>query len=86
MGHLIDGDPAIALSQANDVFRLSVLFKPKADTLARLAKFAVPGAAPGTVEIPMKLTVPDQKLPVCFSIRAQVRATAVCMCHQSRSC
>ena len=58
--------------QAGGAFPVTVLFKPRASMLEQCARFLV-DAERQIFEIPMKLNVPDQRLPVSFTLRAQVR-------------
>lgn len=58
-------------AQAGNVFPITVLFKPRASMLQQCARFLV-DPENNIFEIPMKLNVPDQKLPVSFTLRAQV--------------
>eukprot|EP00798_Chlamydomonas_sp_ICE-L_P001974 gene1974-33391_t len=69
-----DFSPDFGFVQANEEFPIMILFKPKAKMLDQCAKFLV-DSENGIFEIPMKLNVPDQKLPVNFTLRAQVTTT-----------
>jgi hypothetical protein len=60
--------------QAGEVFPIKVQFCPKASMAKLCDKFLVDPDR-GMFEIPMKLNVPDQLLPVTFLLRAQVTSS-----------
>lgn len=64
--------PCTLAAQAGEPFPIVVRFKPTAQLLERCSRHVV-DALEGVLEVPMRLNVPDQKLPVNFTLRAQVR-------------
>eukprot|EP00955_Chlamydomonas_euryale_P030151 317728-Chlamydomonas_euryale.AAC.2 len=64
--------PGFGFAQAGKAFPVMVIFKPRAKMLQQCEKFLV-DTDNNVFEIPMKLHVPDQRLPVNFTLRAQVR-------------
>lgn len=57
--------------QAGDSFPITVSLKPSPEMLSHCAKH-VAHADSEILEIPMRLAVPDQKLPVHFTVRVQL--------------
>ncbi|GAX76218.1 hypothetical protein CEUSTIGMA_g3662.t1 [Chlamydomonas eustigma] len=66
--------PVFGFSQAGEVFPVTVIFRPRVRMMEQCARFLV-DPEKGIFEIPMKLNVPDQRLPVSFTLRAQVTTT-----------
>lgn len=63
--------PDVGFCQPEEGLTINITFKPRANTLQLLEKFLVMGQQ-GVLEIPMKMQVVGQPLPVKFAIRAQL--------------
>lgn len=66
--------PDFGFCQGGEAFPIKIQFCPKASMTTLCAKYLV-DAERGVFEIPMKLHVPDQQLPVTFLLRAQVTSS-----------
>ncbi|GIL67303.1 hypothetical protein Vafri_20688, partial [Volvox africanus] len=67
--------PDFGFVQAGDSFPIAIRFKPTPALLTACRRHLVDPEADQIIEVPMRLSVPDQTLPVHFSLRAQVTHT-----------
>ncbi|KAF5843498.1 hypothetical protein DUNSADRAFT_14414, partial [Dunaliella salina] len=68
--------PNFGFVQAGEAFPITILFKPRPSILTQCARFLEEAEGGGSVfKVPMKVTVPDQKLPVTFTLLARVTTT-----------
>ena len=58
-------------------FELGVKFRPTADTVARCAASGYAIAEDGIIAVPIRVFVPDQALPVYYTLRAQLTTGAI---------
>ncbi|MEW5303719.1 MAG: hypothetical protein WDW36_006383 [Sanguina aurantia] len=66
--------PDFGFVQGGESFPVNILFKPQQSVFERCSRFVVDAEA-GILEVPMRIHVPDQRLPVDFMIRAQVTSS-----------
>ncbi|GIL93003.1 hypothetical protein Vretifemale_20446 [Volvox reticuliferus] len=67
--------PDFGFVQAGDSFPIAIRFKPTPALLTACRRHLVDPEEDQIIEVPMRLSVPDQTLPVPFSLRAQVTHT-----------
>lgn len=73
---LFEFSPDFGFVQAGDTFPITVLFKPTSlAALGACREHLVGPEEDQVLEVPIRLNVPDQRLPVNFVIRAQLTST-----------